>query len=129
MTRACDVCGAPFVAQRSTARYCGATCRQRSRRGARVTRLRLPREGGVAGAVHAELVDAGMLDHWRGQLALLLARMLEDMPPTMGSAIASLSKELRATLTEAQTAAPRKPDTLDEIRARVRAIRDDPGAS
>jgi|SRR5450631_3609003 len=33
-TKPCESCGAPFVASRSTARFCGPTCRSQSRRSA-----------------------------------------------------------------------------------------------
>jgi hypothetical protein len=33
-TKPCESCGSPFVASRSTARFCGPSCRQQSRRSA-----------------------------------------------------------------------------------------------
>lgn len=33
MIKTCEICGCEFVAQRSTAKYCSATCRKRKERG------------------------------------------------------------------------------------------------
>lgn len=33
MIKTCEICGREFVAKRSTARYCSATCRKRKERG------------------------------------------------------------------------------------------------
>ena len=55
---------------------------------------------GLAAAVLAELEAAGRVDTAGGQSALTLARRIEDGRDT-GSAIASLNREMRATLAEA----------------------------
>ncbi len=43
MIKTCEICGREFVAQRSTARFCSATCRKRKERGyAYIGELRPP---------------------------------------------------------------------------------------
>jgi hypothetical protein len=143
MTRACQQCGRPFEAKRSTAKYCGSGCRARRARGAASVvepmdahrqellpfafDLRLPDPGEVTEpsivvAVRAELAQAGRLDSALGQAALALAQLFGA---ETGSALASVSRELRATLTEALAGArPQQRSALDELRERTRSKRD-----
>jgi len=105
-TCTCESCGAVFEAARSDARFCGERCRKRAQRGAAggpvrpVERLDDLPGPGLAAAVLAELEAAGRVDTAGGQSALTLARRIEDGRDT-GSAIASLNREMRATLAEA----------------------------
>ncbi len=65
MIRKCEVCGREFLARRSTARFCSATCRSRSNRGYAYEGELLPptpsaamSEEEVAGAVQAAHIAA-----------------------------------------------------------------------
>lgn len=75
----------------------------------------------VTRAVRRELEAAGVLAHWAGQVALVLARRI-DADQEAGAALAALVKVLRdilATAMEAAAAAAPEPDLLEQIRARV----------
>ncbi len=68
-------------------------------------------------ATRKTLVDAGRLDTVPGQMALVLAaRMLDRM--NTGSSVASLSRELRATLDEALAGAVVEADPVVDFSAR-----------
>lgn len=123
MDRPCDVCGEPFVAQRSTAKYCGEVCKKRAQRAkakaegvsaqaaasAKVLAIsertaRRPAKGGrrtlcVEDRVAVELGE--LADTALGQQALLIARRLDERVDTSGSAVATLSRQLSALLAEA----------------------------
>jgi hypothetical protein len=110
MTRTCASCGRPFEATSHRATYCGPTCRKRASRGAVVTDIAERRPGptkatGLVLAVTAELEEAERLETAMGQTALALAVRLESGVDT-GSAVAALTRELRATM-EAATAGAR----------------------
>ena len=107
MQRQCEACGATYEAKRSTSRFCpGSTCRSRARRGAKVSQLRPDApEAGLVAAVRRELVDADRLETALGQAAVGLAERITSGADT-GSAVASLTRELRVTL-EAATAGAR----------------------
>lgn len=95
-------CSTWFTPQRSTARYCSATCRQRAadrrnrpaKRSAEVDLAGHP----LVRAVESELRQVGALETVDGQVALQLARRLAT-PDESGAS--SLAKELRASLTAA----------------------------
>jgi hypothetical protein len=70
----------------------------------------------------AELQAAGRADTALGQQALALAERVNN-PRDTGSAIAALSKELRAVMVEALKGAEVAADPLDELRARRDRIR------
>src|ERR1044072_6203140 len=109
MTRACDVCGKSYEAQRASSRYCSSSCRARKAQGATVREMRPPAESasesGVVAATRRELEAAGRLDSALGQAALVLARRVESDRDT-GSAAAALVKEWRATKAEALKGVP-----------------------
>lgn len=114
----CAVCKQPFEAQRSSAKYCGDTCRQRKRRGAKA-----PSPGGLVASVEGDLTAAGVIDTYPGQLAVELAR---QMVASGATGIASLSKELRTVMAAALAGvipAAAAADEVDEV-ARVRAARE-----
>ncbi len=122
----CVVCGRPFQALRSTARYCDATCRQRAKRAGGVSPVAaLPEpptdaEPDLVAATRRELVRAKREDSVLGQQALALALRLSTGAADTGSAVASLSKELRAVMAEAMQGVPAAPDALDELMERRR---------
>jgi hypothetical protein len=128
MDHSCEGCGKRFQARRG-AKTCSATCRKR-------VSDRLKAVGGttappgnvgpaptpqaqpeLVAAVAAELEAAGRLDTALGRQALRLAQRMHSEFDT-GSAIAALSKELRATMAEALKDATPVADPLDELAAR-----------
>lgn len=128
MERQCALCGAPFTAKRSTARYCSGSCRARASQGATpVTPMPTtqPAEARVVEATRRELVDADRLETALGQAALVLARRVESDRDT-GSAAAAVTREWRATLAEATKGAGAQASPLDRARdelAKRRAAR------
>lgn len=124
MNTLCAGCGKTFDAKRKTARFCGPTCRQRSHR--RPDRPVAPvppitpdglSEPALVAAMRKELESAERLDTFLGQQALQLAAQMAAGGET-GSAMAALSKELRAVMTEALANAPKAADSLDELAQR-----------
>ena len=116
----CGNCGKPFEAQRATAKFCGGTCRQRAnRRAANKPRPEPPPAAAIppeslVDAVRRELDAAGRLEHPLGLQALMLAERMCS-PFDTGSAVASVSKELRAVMDAALADAPKAADSLDEL--------------
>lgn len=108
--RACIHCGAPFVAQRPGAKYCGSSCRgkaSKARSAGTVVSLTKPDASAVVvpavsteSAVRAELDAVGRASSALGVMALGLARALDD-PLTPPGSRAGLTKQLGATLSEA----------------------------
>ena len=73
----------------------------------------------LVAATRRELQAADRLDSVAGQQALKLAERMYGLFDT-GSAIAALSRELRAAMAEALKDAPRAGDSLDELAERRR---------
>ena len=127
MTRECDQCGKSFEAKRSTAKYCGSTCRARRATGkppvrmassAAVTSLPRPdadERGAVAAAMLVMLTDCSRESTPLGVLALHLAATIDD-PMTQANAKAALAKSLRETLAEAVKGADVPDNPVDELR-------------
>ena len=131
MQRRCESCGKTYEAARKTSKFCGGTCRVRASRGAlapsEATLAVLPDpdpSSGLVAMVEKELRDAGRLDTFLGQAAVTLARRIMADQDT-GSAIASLNREMRATVTEAMKGAAVARSAVDrrkdELAARRRA--------
>lgn len=123
MRATCVRCGTGFEARRASARYCGSSCRslaaQERRRAGVVTELaaRPPAEvPSLVDAVRAELEEAGRLTSVPGVAALNLAARIEAQSET-GAAVATLTRQLHATMGEALKGA-RRDDLVDELRAR-----------
>jgi len=72
----------------------------------------------LADAVRAELVAAGRLESALGQAAIGLAERLADQRDT-GAAVASLTRELRATLASATEGARVVESPLERMRAQL----------
>ena len=72
---------------------------------------------GVTEAVTATLAAIGKTDTALGASALVLAGRL-DADGTADTAVAAMTKELRATLSELTRDAPAKGDPVDELRER-----------
>ncbi len=123
MNRECDACGTEYEAQRRTSRYCSTRCRMRaSRRIEAPVAAESPGSGELVEALRRELADAGRLDTALGQQALALAVKLAS-PFDTGSAMAAVSRELRAVREEALRGAEQVADPLDELRLRRDAKR------
>lgn len=111
MQRPCDVCSQPYEAKRSTSKYCSDRCRVAASRGALTQHLDSVPEAPVVAALPepAETfgpVEAAAVGHLRaverdattlGQAALALARRV-DVGRDTGAGLASLVKQLEATL-------------------------------
>ena len=113
--RPCDSCGKPFEGQRSTARYCSGACRKRAQRGAKVTPIGSKPATGLVAVATRELEEAGRLETTLGQAALALAVRIAAGNDT-GSAVASLTRELRATLDAALAGARVAASPLEQMR-------------
>lgn len=129
MQRNCVICGRPFEAKRSTAKYDKPSCRARAAQGAKVLTLSerqaAPAAPGVVAATRRELEEAGRLETALGQAALVLARRVEDDRDT-GSAAAAVTREWRAVKAEALAGAGAQQSPLDKARdelAKRRAAR------
>ena len=118
MLKACLSCGRPFEAQRSAAKFCGDTCRQRAKRagGLTVAPTATPTGSPLVEVTRTTLSDAGVLDTVSGQSALLLAERLGGGTET-GAAMAALSKQLEA-LVAAALASVSRADQMDEVTQR-----------
>lgn len=130
MTRSCDCCGREYEAKRSTSRYCSDVCRMRIKRGPNSPRLTVvestePRTpGSLLGSVMVELEAAGVLDTGAGRLAVKLATRIDDPNSNdSGSAVAALSRELRAVMAEAVTGrSTGSANPLDRLREGLRVV-------
>ena len=130
MIRPCDVCGDPYEAKRPNSKYCSPTCRKRASRGAVATSevtgsdgdlIALPvsareiEQDSVEAALLAELKTAERDNTTLGRAALSLARRVDGGRDT-GAGLASLVKQLEATV-KAATADVKKADSpLDRMR-------------
>lgn len=130
MQRPCDVCQALYEAKRATSKFCSPACRQRAARGAPVVHsavvVPLPPVGDGPGPIEAatleELTAVGRDGSPLGRTALALARKLDAGRDT-GAAMASLAKQLEATLGSATEGVTAAADPLDELRSRRDAKR------
>lgn len=127
MQRTCARCGKPFEARRSTAKYCGSTCR--SAESLRPVTPEAREE--VANAllesikppsplvlrIEAELRAAGRLETAKGQMALELAAAYGN-PFDNGSQKVSLMRAVKDLLDDALEGASVSDDPLDELKAR-----------
>ena len=116
MRRSCDACGKGYEAQRSTSKYCSPSCRSRVSQG-QVSVAPVPASSLASPAEVTErrLLEVGRLDTVAGQYALFLAQRIES---AHDSAVAALSKELRAVLAEALEGTAKAADPMDELKAR-----------
>lgn len=128
--RRCDSCGEQYTAERKTSKYCGPTCRVRASRGATVRPIdsapsrktkrsvATPQQIGDASSITEtmkdELREADRLNTVLGQAALNLSLRIDSGRDT-GSAIASLTKEMRATYELAMRGITTGASPLDEL--------------
>lgn len=130
MTSTCECCGRDYSAKRATSRFCSDVCRMRAKRGGSAPKLRavtdLPKRhhaGSLLGSVMIALEEAKALETPAGRLAVSLATRIDDPESNdSGSAVASLSRELRAVLGEALARSSKSASPLDEIRAGLRVV-------
>lgn len=122
-TRTCDSCGVEYEAKRANSRFHSDTCRKRHQRGARaavvaIASVDTPSDvvGAVERAVRAELQEAGRLATFSGQGAVALACRIDEGRDT-GAGLASLMKQLHATMETALAGADEEADPIDELRA------------
>lgn len=133
--KACEECGAAFVAKTKRARFCKPACRVRANRrpareGAAAAQAgQEPPEtperasydrGGLLGQVVADLSSVGVLDTIPGKAALALAYRIES-PMETGSAAASMTRELSRLVAEARALSDRQDDRIDALDAGVAA--------
>lgn len=131
----CLECGKPFESVRRSTKHCSPTCGKRAWRrnkdrdkyrgqdrgssGEQPVSARVPR---ISDATAAALEAAGRTETPLGQLALRLALRIDVGGDESGSAIAAMSKELRATLGAALAgAAADGGDVVDMLRAKREA--------
>jgi hypothetical protein len=131
--RNCDSCGDAYTAKTARSRYCSDRCKVRYSRGVVVpieTKAKpspppaagddvRPQPAGVLGATIRELELAERLETPAGQAALVLAWRLDGNRDT-GSAMATMTRQLRETLAEALKGARREGSKLDELTERRR---------
>ena len=119
MSDHCRICGTPTPGRRADAQYCSDRCRKRDARSRDpIASEPLTGSNDVETATLAELQAAGRAETTLGAVALALAAQMDR---ASGPGLASLAKELRATLAEALAGEPAAPDKLDELIARRRA--------
>lgn len=117
--RPCDACGESFTASRKDARFCSPRCNKRFQRGARRPGER-PSPGGLSGVeatVRAELDAVGLVGTARGQIALQLARRIDDPDRETGGGLATIAKRLDQLMESATAGVQVEADPLDELRA------------
>lgn len=77
-------------------------------------------DGPMVSAVRADLERCGAVGSLAGAIALRLALTLDD--PLLGaSSVSAISAQLVKTMKPLQDAAPREPDRLDDLSARLAA--------
>ena len=122
INRRCDVCGVPYEAKRAASKYCGDVCRKRATRGAPLAVLEVDADpavgpaGGTVAAVRVELEAVEQSTSALGAMALALAARVDSGRET-GSAMATLTRELRATMAAAKAyGSPSAGSIVDELR-------------
>jgi hypothetical protein len=124
MEHDCVICGTGFVARNSRRRFCSDRCRKRAVRGGFVAAVSAAKRrtpsgpGEVEQATGEALRAVGRLGTPLGRVALVLARRLDAPGGESGSALASVAKQLAATMTAATADVRPAMDPLDELRAR-----------
>ncbi len=83
--------------------------------------------GDLVATLTRELRDAGRLDTWQGQSALALAVRLEHSAADTGSAVASLTRELRAAVTEAMKGVGAQKSAVEKLRDDLKKRRERAG--
>ena len=124
MRKVCAECGTGFDTIRpQQAKFCSSRCRTRAHR--RVPGPVAPPgdmppgpSRGVETATLAALNEAGKAGSPLGEAVLVLARRIDGSSSELGTSLASLVREFRASLTEVVKDARPAANALDELRAR-----------
>lgn len=112
----CAVCGESLEGMRSSAKFCGPTCKRRSRNApAKRQADPLPPEVSVYKAVLAEVHAAGIFGSSRATTALAIAERIDSGEET-GAALAALSRELLRSLDGLKRG--QAEDPVDELAAK-----------
>ena len=74
--------------------------------------------GGVAESTRLKLTEVGRLDSPLGQVAMVLARRIDNPGMDTGSSIASVARQYQLALEAATEGAKTAADPLDELRQR-----------
>ena len=141
MQRPCDVCGQSYEAKRSTSKYCSDRCRVAASRGAVTKHVDSIPETPVVTVLPDSSeakgpVEAAALGHLRaverdattlGQAALALARRV-DVGRDTGAGLASLVKQLEATMRAATADVRSEASPVDKMRDDLAARRAARGA-
>jgi hypothetical protein len=123
MQRSCDSCGKPYEAKRKASKFCSDTCRKRAQRSPKLGPVFGPTSTGLGDAsvlyttIMQKLEAVGRVDTVAGQQALTLAGRMSS-PSETGAAVASLSRQLSATMAEALAGTAVAADPMDELKAR-----------
>jgi hypothetical protein len=126
MERPCDPCRTRYTAKSPLSRYCGSRCAKRAQRTGLSRSAVEPAvvaavpsgTGAVEAAVRGALEAAGRLSAPAGRVALVLARRLDAPAGESGSGLASVARQLAATLAVAIADVRPADDLLDELRIR-----------
>ncbi len=126
MERTCARCGETFQARRSTARYCGSGCRARDakdrQKAATVTSLASAAVPSLMASVRSALEAAERDESPAGVASLILAARIDAGTET-GNAVAAMTRQLHASLSEALRDVEASGDAVDELMARRQARR------
>lgn len=112
--RPCDFCGTAYIAKNSRSRFCSDRCRA-DNGGKGAKSVAVSTQTGTTDATEAALSAVDRLSDPNGQAALVLARRI-DQNTDNGSGMASLVRELRATLQAALANASGVADPVDQLR-------------
>lgn len=106
------------MAAHPRSKTCGDKCRKAKSRGATAppSETLEAETSPLVAATRARLAEVGLADSMIGRQALRLAEAMSE--GDTGSGIATLSRELRATMAEALQDAVAAEDPLDELRLR-----------
>ena len=130
MRRKCDSCGRSYEAQTARSKFCrDAGClrrraRERKRASDRAKRGRgsvVAMPGQAEERTRIELERAGRLESALGEIALALARRIDQPQEVPAASLPALTRELRTTLHEATRSAEPVGDVVDELKERRRA--------
>lgn len=126
MERKCTHCGKSFTAQRSTAKYCGSSCRgmatqRRQQAEGNVVQIKAATpepatdpavKGDMELATERRLIELDQVDTVRGVQALAVAGRIDRSTFDTGSAFASMSRELSRLMDEIEAKAKPKKNPL-----------------
>lgn len=116
--RTCAKCGEQLPPPKpgGQRRYC-VTCSPPRPDRIKADVLPLPQRGQVYEATHRTLAEAGLLNHWRGQILLVLAEAI-DADTGSGSSLAALAKTFRESFESTLEGHRPQSSPLDALRRR-----------